>query len=267
MHTGCYNVSLRMFAHPRSRNLRKLLAFDFNTEGIPKLYLGWRWEDLEGAVMLACSSLMMIVKYSDSRVVQFSHFSVQEVLMADRLAEPMRDVSRFLIRLEAAHTTLVQECLGVLLQLDDLIDGFPLARYSAQYWATHWHALKNVSHRIKVGMKFLFDAVKPHFAAWLWIYNQDRGSSMSTRYPEEPEAVPLYHTARFGCHDLAEHPDHVNATGSREGTLMHVVALAGHSDVLSLMIEHGADMNGRASMAILHCIEHRRTQDSKRDNF
>ena len=96
------------------RELAEVLAFDFNTEGIPKLNLGWRWEDHEEAVMSACSSLVMIVKAGRSRVVQFSHFSVKEFLTANRLAEPIRDVSRYHIRLEAAHTILAEACLGVL---------------------------------------------------------------------------------------------------------------------------------------------------------
>jgi ankyrin repeat protein len=235
------------------KELAEVLAFDFNTEGIPKLNLGWRWEDQEEAVMSACSSLVMIVKDGDSRVVQFSHFSVKEFLTAERLAESTRDVSRYHIRLEAAHTILVRACLGVLLQLDDRIDrdsmkSFPLARYAAQYWATHAR-IENVSSRIKDGMECLFDADKPHFATWLWIYNEDqRGSSLLTMRPPEPKAVPLYHAAMFGFCDLAEHliaehPEHVNARGGSEETPLHVAASAGHSDILSLLIEHGTDVN------------------------
>jgi hypothetical protein len=237
------------------KELAEVLAFDFNTEGIPKLNLGWRWEDQEEAVMSACSSLVMIVLDGDSRVVQFSHFSVKEFLTADRLAEPIRDVSRHHIRLEAAHTILVRACLGVLLQLDDRVDrdsmkSFPLARYAAQYWARHAR-IENVSSRIKDGMECLFDADEPHFATWLWIYNEDRrDGSMSTMRPEEPEAAPLYYAARFGFRDLAEHliakhPGHVNARGGEEETPMHVAAGEGHSDILSLLIDYGADVNGR----------------------
>jgi ankyrin repeat protein len=237
------------------KELAEVLAFDFNTEGIPKLNLGWRWEDQDEAVMSACSSLVMIVKDGDSRVVQFSHFSVKEFLTADRLAEPIRDVSRYHIRLEGAHTILVRACLGVLLRLDDGVDrgnieNFPLARYAAQYWATHAR-IENVSPRIKDGMECLFDADKPHFATWLWIYNEDRqGDSMSTMCPEKPEAVPLYYAAMLGFRDLAErliaeHPQHVTVRGGSEVTPLHVAASAGHSDILSLLIEHGADMNDR----------------------
>ena len=161
----------------RVEELAEVLAFDFNAEGIPKLNPGWRWQDQEEAVMSACSSLVIIVKDGDSRIVQFSHFSVKEFLTANRLAEPIRDVSRYHIRLEAAHTILAQACLGVLLRLDDRVDrdkieNFPLARYAAQYWATHAR-FENASSCIKDGMECLFDADKPHFATWLWIYNED----------------------------------------------------------------------------------------------
>jgi hypothetical protein len=104
------------------KELAEVLAFDFSVEGIPRLNAGWRWEDQEEAVMSACSSLVMIVKDGDSWVVQFSHFSVKEFLTANRLAEPIKDVSRYHIRLEAAHPILTQACLSILLRLDDRID-------------------------------------------------------------------------------------------------------------------------------------------------
>jgi Ankyrin repeats (3 copies)/Ankyrin repeats (many copies) len=235
------------------KELAEVLAFDFNTGGMPKLNPGWRWEDQEEAVMSACSSLVTIIKDGDSRVVQFSHFSVKEFLTADRLAEPIRDVTRYYIRLEAAHTVLAQACLGALLRLDNRIDldsigSFSLALYAAQYWPTHAR-VEDVSSRIKEGMECLFDAEKPHFAAWLWIYNEDqRGRSMTTMHPEKPEAVPLYYAARLGFRDLAEHliaehPEHVSARGGFERTPIHAAVEAGKADILSLLIQHGADVN------------------------
>jgi ankyrin repeat protein len=237
------------------KELAEVLALNFDAEGIPKLNSNWRWEDQEGAVMLACSSLVTIVKDGDSRIVQFSHFSVKEFLTADRLAEPVRDVSRYHIGLEAAHTILAQASLGFLLQLDDRvnrdnIEGFPLALYSAQYWATHAR-FGNVSSRIKDWMESLFDEDKPHFATWLWIHDDDWGvSSMSTILPEKPEVMPLYHAARLGLRDLAEHliaehPEHINA-GSNDGFApIHAAARGGHVDILALLLEHGVDVDSR----------------------
>jgi hypothetical protein len=240
----------------RVKELAEVLAFDFNTGGMPKLNPGWRWEDQEEAVMSACSSLVTIVKDDDSRVVQFSHFSVKEFLMASRLAEPIRDVSRYHIKLDAAHTILVQACLGVLLRLDNRVDresikSFPLARYAAQYWPTHAR-VENVSSRIDEGIECLLDADKPHFATWLWIYDEDgKGPSMGTMRPEEPRVVPLYFAARFGFRDLAErliveHPEHVNARGGIHETPMHAAVTAEDVNILSLLIEHGADMEGQS---------------------
>ena len=242
----------------RVAELAEVLAFDFKAEGIPKLNLSWRWEDQEEAVMSACSSLVIIVKDGDLRIVQFSHFSVKEFLTATRLAEPVRDVSRYHIRLDAAHTILAQACLGVLLRLDnhinrDDIESFPLARYAAQYWGTHAR-FENASSRIKDGMEYLFDEDKPHFAMWLWIYNEDEGgSSMSTTYPEKPEAVPLYYAAMLGIRDLvkrliAEHPEHVNVKSGSKGTPMHAATAEGHVDILSLLLEHDAHVDDRTSV-------------------
>ena len=251
--------------------LAEVLAFDFKAEGIPKLNLGWRWENQEEAVMSACSSLVIIVKDGDSRIVQFSHFSVKEFLTASRLAEPVRDFSRYYIRLEAAHTILAQACLGVLLRLDyhvdrDNINNFPLARYAAQHWPTHAR-FENTSSQIKDGMECLFDADKPHFATWLWIYNQDmHGRSMASMRPKKPRAVPLYYAAMIGFRGLAEHlvakhAEQVNAGGGNWATAMHVAARAGHVDILSLLLENGAEVDIRGRFG--HTPLHRATENGK----
>jgi len=126
----------------RVEELAEVLAFDFSVEEVPKLNPAWRWEDQEEAVMSACSSLVVIIENGDSRIVQFSHFSVKEFLTSDRLAESSRDVPCYHILLELAHMILAQACLGVLLQLDDRVDrdkinDLPLAIYAAEHWVKH----------------------------------------------------------------------------------------------------------------------------------
>jgi len=252
----------------RVAELAEVLAIDFNAEGTQKLNPDWRWEDHEEAVMSTCSSLVMIVddkdksedeyesedgdkdKTEDSRIVQFSHFSVKEFLMSDRLAESSREVtnSQYHIQLGPAHAILAQACLGVLLRLDnrinrDNIKDFPLARYAAEHWVDHAR-FENVSSLIKGEMECMFDLDKPHFAAWLWIYNEDQdGRSMSTMSPEKPDAAPLYYAALFGFRDLtthllAEHPEDVRAEGGAGRTPLHASARRGHFDVFSLLIDH-----------------------------
>jgi hypothetical protein len=249
------------------KELAEVLAFDFDAEGIPKLNQNWRWEDQEEAVMSACSSLVTIVKDGDSRIVQFSHFSVKEFLTADRLTEPMRDVSRYHIELKVAHTILAQACIGVLLQLDDHVDqdnikDFPLARYAAEYWASHAQ-FGSVSARIKDGMECLFEEDKPHFATWLWI---DEGMSYARMFTIDlgkPGAAPLYHAARLGFRDLtahliAEHPEHVNARKYGQDTAMHDATKGGYTDIVSLLLEHVADVDsrGEGDATSLHWASH-----------
>jgi hypothetical protein len=239
------------------KELAEVLAFDFDAEGIPKLNQNWRWEDQEEAVMSACSSLVTIVKDQYSPIVQFSHFSVKEFLTADRLAEPIRDVSRYHIELEAAHTILAQACIGLLLRLDDHVDrnnikDFPLAPYAAEYWPKH-AKFGSVSSRIKDGMECLFDEDKPHFATWLWIHDEmnPMHEHMSTMSPEKPKAVPLHHAARHGFRDLAahliaRHPEHVNAGDDYwQETAMHAATKRGNTNILSLLLEHDVDVDSR----------------------
>ena len=114
----CLTVAARPL---RVEEIAELLVFDFQTTsdgGVPTLREDWRWNDKELAVLSMCSSLIAIVRNENSRVVQFSHFSVKEYLTSPRLAQS-RDVSRFHIDLNAAHTTLAQACLGTLLRLDE----------------------------------------------------------------------------------------------------------------------------------------------------
>ena len=71
-----------------------------------------------------------------------------------------------------------------------------------QYWTTHAQS-EPVSSRIKDGMKRVFDADQPHFAVWLWLYNEEAVllKSLYTECPEKPEVVTLCYAAKFGFRD------------------------------------------------------------------
>jgi hypothetical protein len=171
----CLTVAIRPLS---VAELAELLAFDFEEAkgGIPKLNSDWRWEDHEQAVLSTCSSLVTVVPNDGSPVVQFSHFSVKEFLMSDRLATSRRDISQYHISLEDANTLLAQASLAVLLRdpdVDNHADNAPLAGYAAKHWVTHAQ-FKNVASRLHDGVKDLFDPDKPYFDAWVRLYNIDR---------------------------------------------------------------------------------------------
>jgi ankyrin repeat protein len=243
----------------RTEELAEVLAIDFNDEGgVPKLNPRWRWEDREQALLSSCSSLITIANVGESRVVQFSHSSVKEYLTSPRLATRTKDVSRYHILLEPAHTILAQACVSVLLQLDDRVveDGIyncsPLAPYAARHWISHAQ-FEHVSSLIK-GMEYLFDKDRPHFDSWLQMYDIDTRPDASSIFPMfisfESEAAPLYYAALCGFHNLAKHiidmhPQHINARGGYYVTPL-VAALAGrHFKTAQLLRNHGADPNVR----------------------
>jgi hypothetical protein len=175
----------------RVEELAEVLAIDFDARahgGIPQLNPNWRWADQHQAVLSTCSSLIAIVDDGDSRVVQFSHFSVKEFLTSDRLARSSGDVFRYHILLEPAHTILAQSCLGVLLRLDDRdnVDDIPLVKYAAQHWIEHAR-FENVPSHIRGAMEYFFDTDKPHWPAWCRVQKVDVSWERFT--PEKPEVI------------------------------------------------------------------------------
>ena len=247
--------------------LAELLAFDFQacTEGgIPTLKDDWRWDDEEEAVLSTCSSLIAIIPRGNSRIVQFSHFSVKEFLTSSRLARsPHGEISRFRIDLESAHTTIAQACLATLLRLDEHAgesdaNGSPLVKYAARRWMDHAQ-FEKVSSRVRDGMDDLCDSSKPHFAASLNVRDiDDRWLNFSLRPPDRV-GTPLYYAAFYGFYDLAErlitkHPEQVNAPGGCNLFPLPAALYKGHFRVANLLCKHGAvvDVRGINGFTLLH---------------
>jgi len=246
--------------------LAEVLAVDFDDpEGIAKLKPSWRWEDEEQALLSSCSSLITIVESGDSRVVQFSHFSVKEFLTSPRFAASGGDLSRYHIALEPAHTILARACLSILLRSNDAIKNgvqkiSPLGGYAARYWVSHAQ-FKNVSSLLQNMMEVLFDLDKPYFAAWLKLHNIDTSSEPGSPFYffstlEESTKTPLYYAALCGFYNLAEHlitkyPQQVNAHGGWYVVPL-VAALAGeHFEIAELLVRNGAGatVNARGYMS------------------
>jgi hypothetical protein len=257
----------------RLEELTEIFAIQFNSNMTFNVVEEWRPVDPEAAVLTACSSLISIVDVEDSRVVQFSHFSVKEFLTADRLATSnIGNISQYHIPLEPAHTILAQACLTVLLQLDDKTDKdrlrtFPLAFYAAQHWVEH-AKFKDVSSQIGDAMESLFNPQRSHLVAWTWIYDVDGGNEQSmdelSEHPSPPWATPLYYATFCGFIGLAKHlitmhPEDVNAEYGWRGTALHGACRGGQLDCLRVLLEYGAEVDARNIMseAALHAASKR----------
>jgi hypothetical protein len=241
--------------------LAEVLAVDYeDEEGIPRLNLNWRWEDQEQALLTSCSSLIFIVESEDSRVVQFSHFSVKEYLTSARLATSNGDILRYYIALEPAHTILAQACMSALLRSDDPAEenddknSSQLAEYAAEHWVTH-AKYENVSSYLRKAMEYLFDLDKPYFAAWQQLHDIDINSTGDSTFFQftpwhKSDAGPLYYAALCGFHDLLEHlifknPQDVNASSGYYVTPL-VAALSGRFfQTARVLRDNGAHLNVR----------------------
>jgi len=270
----CLTVAVRPL---RVAELADVLAVDFGTasgSATSKLKTDWRWEDQEDAILSTCSSLIAVVDEDEdasqverhshshsSRAVQFSHFSVKEFLTSPRLATSNLDVSRFHILLEPAHTNVARACLATLLRFDDRVaaynvnDRFPLAHYAAKHWTNHAQ-FEEVSFHIREGMEILFDPDKPHFSAWIRIYDIDEAPGYNDydlyyfTLAGRSDAAPLYYAALCGFHDLVEYLidkclQQVNAIGGWYVSPFAAAMAMGHFELAQLLYQRGADIDVR----------------------
>ena len=245
----CLTVAVRPL---RLEELAEVLAFDFDLApgGIPTVNAEWRREDQEHAVLSTCSSLIAVVHDGDSRVVQFSHFSVKEFLTSDRLAVSPNDISFHHIPPEPAHTILAQACLGVLLRPDDttwitFLQRFPLAKYASRYWVDH-ALFEDVSPRVKDGIEHLFDNDQPHFSRW--VQNSRLDDNYTWRDDSLHEAAPMYYAAFCGFPGVIgklvrEHPEQLNTRSGPLGTALHAASRMNRLKVVQDLLRHGADVN------------------------
>src|SRR6267142_5548772 len=240
----------------RVEELAEFLAFDFSAGPIPKFREEWRLEDPLQAVMSTCSTLLALVKVKTSQVIQFSHYSVKEFMTSTRFAEKRDTTScRYHVSMTPAHTVVAQACLGILLHFrDDItkdsLTEFPLAVYAAEHWFEHAR-FEGVSQYVEDGMKQLFDASRPHFSIWLWIYDPIWRRGGRADRPLLPRGTPLYHAAFCGLTATVKfltvrHSKHLHSRAIYDGsTPLHVASSQGHLAVARVLVEHGANVTAR----------------------
>lgn len=242
----------------RVEELAEIFAIEFNTDAEARLVAGWRPENPEEAVLSTCSSLISVIDDKGSNVVQFSHFSVKEYLISDRLrTSDVGDIRHYHISLDAAHTVLARACLTVLLQFDRKTDkkgvaALPLAFYAARHWVHH-AKYEGVTPRVQGAMERLFNPSEPYLASWVWIHDVDQdwvpqSIDNLTQYPSPPKATALYYAVLCGFSELANylivtHAEDVSAKCGNRGTPLLAAAFMGHLGAARVLLDHGANVH------------------------
>jgi len=258
----------------------------------------WRPENPEEAILSTCSTLIAVIDDDNgSKIVQFSHFSVKEFLVSDRLRTSEAGNTRNgHILLDAAHTVLARACLTVLLHLDEKTDKkrlatFPLALYAAQHWFEH-AKYENVAPQVEDAMEELFNPSNPYLTSWVWIHDVDqegfrKSIDTVTDTMSRPEGTALYYAVSCGLcgpakYLISTHGEDVNAECGNRGTPLHGASNKGHLDAVSLLLDHGAEVNttngreitplceaydGRHLQVMQLLLEHGAAPDVRYDHF
>jgi ankyrin repeat protein len=249
---------LRQFDRFASKNSRRYSQSSSTRFAESRLVVGWRPEIPEEAVLSSCSSLISVIDDKGSKVAQFSHFSVKEYLVSDRLrTSDVRDIHHYHISLDGAHTVLARACLTVLLQLDRKTDkkcvaALPLAFYAARHWVHH-AKYEGATPRVQGAMERLFNPSEPYLASLVWIHDVDQYWVLHSidnlkKYPSPPEATALYYAVLCGFSDLANylivtHAEDASANCGSRGTPLLAAAFMGHLDATRVLLDHGANLH------------------------
>ena len=171
--------------------------------------------------------------------------------MSSRLPTSSEDISHYHIFPDDAHATIARASLGVLLRLDDRTDSsnasnIPLAEYAAEHWVSHVQVSNTSSHVMSM-METLFDLDKPHFAAWVRIYDVDHENDW---YRGRDTAKSLYYAVLCGFYNLVEHlakkyPGHINDLGGRHNYPLVAALHKGHISIAELLLRHDAKVDGQ----------------------
>ena len=253
---GFSNAWLRLFDHFGQTSWQRYSQSTFGPNVEANLIEDWRPANPVEAVLTTCSTLIAIIEDQNSKIVQFSHFSVKEFLTSDRLLlSDIENICQFYVPPELAHTILARACLTVLLRLDEEVDKMrlstlPLAFYAAQHWVDH-AKFEKVASQIQDSMERLFNPKDPYFRAWIWIFDVQlpRTKTMDdlSEHPSAPSRIqtPLYCAVYCGLIDIARHlitahGEDVNANRGLTWSPLHLASSRRTFDVVRGLLDLGA---------------------------
>lgn len=212
-----------------------------------------RWVKREG--------FMKDPPFKQLREVRFTHFSVKEYLISDRLKPELRQQ----MQVSVSRTSLATICVAYLLSISQDMPKsrskkeFPFARYSAQSWLSHAGGQRTTDKGLHdMVIRFLLHR-EAAYRKWSRLYGPDASHRIS--YDELREygvgAIALHYSCLHGLSPVVEtllaRSVDVNAFGGRYFSPLNAAAARGHLQIVQSLLGHGAkaDLRGRYDQTAL----------------
>ena len=206
---------------------------------------------------------MFSLSESDAaRVVQLSHFSVQEYLFSERIREGR--AHSFSIDSELAHRWIAATCLAYLMRFDNLVGldkkqvkenlDSGLALYAARHWIWHLqHQGQDSDSSLQRSVQELFQ--QPRQAQFLnWVRIHDIESWHPPCWLREGISIPepLYYACSARLTKVSKwllnQGVEVNTKGGRFGNALQVASFHGDESIVWLLLDRGTEVNVRGGV-------------------
>jgi ankyrin repeat protein len=222
-------------------------------------------QDAKVAVRTACGPLLELC---EDGVIQIIHHSLTEFFRDPNISHVQRTEGTsgdtLVLDSTKAHAYIARTCISYLLGgdfdvklpsgacdsigLKEKMLQFPFLQYSAQYWPVH---TAEADGELLAIIDRLLRHSPAKFDTWKVYYRTSSRGDLSA-------SSSALHVAAFcGLRRYVEHivsDMDVNITDERDETPLGYAAMAGHADIITLLLQHGArhDAVNKSGMAPVH---------------
>jgi ankyrin repeat protein len=186
--------------------------------------------------------------------VRLAHNSVKDYLLSNHIKSGPS--AQFQLEAQLAHSFISACCLNYFLQfrseLDtEMLQEFPLAHYSAQFWTEHYkHSGTSNKDFLDQQVLHLLTSTEKYEACWR-LYNPDARSQRLKGQRGSGTALPaLYYVSVTGLSRMIEPlisqgaDSNEQVFGSEFGVALAAAAYSGHEDVVQNLLDAGAKPDG-----------------------
>ncbi|KAJ0160764.1 Ankyrin-2 [Colletotrichum tanaceti] len=221
-----------------------------------------RVEDMDDLRQICPGFTEVVIDHSTkAATIRIAHFSVQEYLESERIAQH-KNAAPYRVQIANAHALMASICLAFLLEEDlenlhvnEIREEYPFVDYAAQHWPHHFHKSTQREKLDRQAIE-LFTNGRGSLTTSIKVWNLDQynGDIPGGQLPTE-----LYYASFLGLSSVIDalfsesrDPpglqssaafDMLNARCGYHGTPLQAAATRGHHDVVKALLEKGARPN------------------------